>query len=348
MSETAESAPTPAPQAKPSLGRGLLNALWPFLPLALVFAIFCVADRQMNPEPSFYRERNVRIIAKQAAVVGVAALGMTLVIISGGIDLSAGTAIALCSMVMAAGLLNNLNPALVVIMTILTGCLCGLLNGLLISILGVVPFIVTLGTMQLFLGLAKLVANQVAASGTIHLAPRQIPQWVVYFNDTRSDALIAGFPLGFWVLLLLGVLTWILLRYTVFGRYVFALGSNESTARLCGINVWANKILVYTLSGFFVGVAGMYLFAQTTVGTSDAGLGKELYVIAAVVIGGGSLSGGRGSVVGTLTGAALIFVIHSGGTLLGIDNEYQNMMLGLIIISAVTVDQYRQRRLSAA
>jgi ribose transport system permease protein len=321
------------------------SLLGPFLALGLVFVLFGVADVMRNEKPSFFTERNVQSIAVATAMVGVASLGMTVVIISGGIDLSAGTAIALSSTVLAVGLLEEWPPLAAVAACIGTGVVCGFINGVLISTLRVVPFIVTLGTMTIFLGLAK----KVARGGTIHLEQNtQVPEWLLNFLSIRTKALILGFPLGIWVLLVLALLTGLMLRYTVFSRYVFALGSNESTARLCGINITGNKIAVYTLSGFFVGVAGLYLFAQTTVGDANSGLGQELRIIAAVVIGGGSLSGGRGSVVGTLTGAAIIYVIQSGCTALGIDNAYQDMILGLIIISAVMVDQFRQRRLSEA
>lgn len=321
------------------------SLLGPFLALGLVFVLFGVADVMRNEKPTFFSERNVQSIAVATAMVGVAALGMTVVIISGGIDLSAGTAIALSSTVLASGLLEGWPPLVAVAACIGTGVLCGFLNGVLISTLRVVPFIVTLGTMTIFLGIAK----KVARGGTIHLEQNaQVPEWVLNFLSIRSKALILGFPLGIWVLLVLALFTALMLRYTVFSRYVFALGSNESTARLCGISIRWNKIAVYTLSGFFVGVAGLYLFAQTTVGDATGGTGKELVVIAAVVIGGGSLSGGRGSVMGTLTGAAIIFVIQSGCTQLGIGNAYQDMILGLIIISAVMVDQFRQKRLSEA
>ena len=319
------------------------NVLGPFLALGLVFVLFGTLDAMRNSKPTFFTERNVQSIAVATAMVGVASLGMTVVIIAGGIDLSAGTAIALSSCVLAAGLDAGWHPFLAVAATLGTGCLCGFVNGVLISGLRVVPFIVTLGTMTIYLGIAK----KVARGGTIHLDQNeQIPEWLLDFLSIRSKAIIAGFPLGIWVLLALAILTMLMLRYSVFSRYVFALGSNEATARLCGINITWNKIAVYTLSGFFTGVAGLYLFAQTTVGDATSGSGKELVIIAAVVIGGGSLSGGRGSVVGTLTGAAIIYVIQSGCTLLGIDNAYQDMILGMIIISAVMVDQYRQRRLA--
>jgi ribose/xylose/arabinose/galactoside ABC-type transport system permease subunit len=137
------------------------------------------------------------------------------------------------------------------------------------------------------------------------------------------------------------------LRYSVFGRHAFAVGSNESTARLCGINVPLTRIAVYSIAGLFVGVAGLYQFSRLTVGDPTSGTGKELPIIAAVVIGGGSLSGGRGSILGTLTGALIMQVISSGCTSLRLPNPIQEIIIGTIIIVAVTVDQFRQRRLAA-
>jgi ribose/xylose/arabinose/galactoside ABC-type transport system permease subunit len=136
----------------------------------------------------------------------------------------------------------------------------------------------------------------------------------------------------------------LVLRYTVFGRYVFALGSNEQTARLCGLNVPVLKLAVYTIGGLFIGLAGIYQFAKLKVGTPTSGLGLELKVIAAVVIGGASLGGGRGTVLGTITGALLMQTIASGCTQLGLRNPVQDIVLGIIIVTAVTVDQIRQRR----
>jgi ribose/xylose/arabinose/galactoside ABC-type transport system permease subunit len=149
---------------------------------------------------------------------------------------------------------------------------------------------------------------------------------------------------GVWIMLAMAASLSLVLRYTVFGRYVFALGSNEQTARLCGINVSALKLAVYTLSGLFVGLAGVYQFAKLKVGNPTSGIGLELRVIAAVVIGGASLSGGRGTVLGTLTGALLMQTISSGCTQLGVTNPVQDIILGAIIVAAVMVDQIRQRR----
>jgi ribose/xylose/arabinose/galactoside ABC-type transport system permease subunit len=151
---------------------------------------------------------------------------------------------------------------------------------------------------------------------------------------------------GVWLMLAMAAGLSLVFRYTVFGRHVFALGSNEQTARLCGINVSAVKVAVYTLGGLFMGLAGMYQFAKLKVGNPTSGLGMELKVIAAVVIGGASLSGGRGTVLGTLTGALLMQTIASGCTQLGLSNPVQDIILGVIIVAAVTVDQFRQRRVA--
>lgn len=343
MSSTREPASSPAPSRRRSLNF-IANVLGPFVALGCVFVAFGIADQLTNDTPTFFTLEKVRQIASDMAVVAVAALGMTVVIIAGGIDLSAGTALALCSTVLAYGLNEQWPIGWSIALTLLAGCACGMLNGVLISVLRVVPFIVTLGTMMIFQGIAKKMA-----SNEMIRPPREvIPEWLQYFLSILDARQVFGFPIGIWILLGLSILMGLMLRYSVWSRYVFALGSNESTARLCGINVTRNKIAVYSFSGLFVGIAGLYLFANTKVGMPTQGTGLELKIIAAVVIGGGSLNGGRGSVIGTLTGAAIIYVIQSGCTQLEIDNAYQDMILGLIIISAVMVDQFRQRRLSEA
>lgn len=398
------------------------SVLGPFLALGIVVAFFGIADSLQAEGGSFLTLRNLRMVSAQTATVAVAALGMTVIIIAGGIDLSAGTALALSATVLAwslkedvallmvcgdnvaaattrvddtkagltrvdseiataessdghpatelrelrekrtllqsdlANLTDNLerveaasarfsqySPALSVVLAIGTGCLTGFLNGVLIGYLRVVPFIVTLGTMRVYLGIAKEVASETTVrpdKGT------QVPEWLVDFLSIRAKALWLGLPAGVWLTVLLAVILAAVLRYTVFGRHVFALGSNEATARLCGINVRWNKIAVYTLAGFFVGIGGLYQFSRLSVGNPTSGIGLELNIIAAVVIGGGSLSGGRGSVVGTLTGAAIMAVITSGCTQLGLRNPIQDIILGIIIVAAVAVDQVRQRQLA--
>jgi len=323
-------------------GDFLRNVLGPFLALVVVVSIFWIADSMQADGGRFATLRNAQNILVQSATVGVAALGMTLIIISGGIDLSAGTAMALSATSLAWFLREQYSPAVSVAAGIAVGCLCGCANGMLISLLRIVPFIVTLGTMTIYLGLAKIVGDNTM----VRPLPDQVPLWMKQLLSPRVEYEWMVFAPGVWLLLLMALVTAAVLRYTVFGRHVFAVGSNEATARLCGINVPLVRIAVYTISGFFVGVAGLYQFTRLTVGDPTSGTGKELPIIAAVVIGGGSLSGGRGSILGTLTGALIMQVISSGCTSLRLPNPIQEIIIGCIIIAAVTIDQFRQRRQS--
>jgi ribose/xylose/arabinose/galactoside ABC-type transport system permease subunit len=362
------------------------RALAPFLALAAVVTLFAAAEFAVAAwewrgqpgvgfgrflgdyweQSTFLTVRNARTMLVQSSIIAVAALGMTLVIVAGGIDLSAGTALALCATAMAlvlrdghgwlaslASMLGNAAPwdaavvdplivGLALAAALLTGLGCGLANGALVSALRVVPFIVTLGTMTIYLGIAKWLADET----TVRPATRHVPQWIPALVDVTPEPRWLLVSTGVWLALGLAVLVAAMLRYTVFGRHVFAIGSNEATARLCGINVARVKIAVYALAGLLIGVAGVYQFAKLSQGNPTSGVGMELRVIAAVVIGGGSLSGGRGSVLGTLAGAAIIQVIVSGCTTLGIDNPVQDMILGAIIVAAVTLDQARLRRLA--
>lgn len=317
----------------------IVEKLGPLLALVFVIAVFAVADSMRTNGGSFSTTRNAQVILVQTSTVAVAALGMTLIIIAGGIDLSAGTALALAATVLAYALREDVSPWLAVLSAVLTGGVCGLVNGAFISLLRMVPFIVTLGTMTAYLGVAKIVAEET----TVRPRLEQVPEWLGSLVSVRPEALWFGLPVGVWLALVLSAMLAAVLRWTVFGRYVFALGSNEQTARLCGINVTVTKIVIYTLAGLFVGIAGMYQFARLSVGNPTSGVGLELKVIAAVVIGGGSLNGGQGSVLGTLTGAAIMGVIASGCTQLGLSNPIQDILLGVIIVTAVMLDQLRHR-----
>ncbi|HVU88832.1 MAG TPA: ABC transporter permease [Pirellulales bacterium] len=343
---------SPPENARPSLPSAprrltaLASALGPLLVLFVVIGIFGEADQLKNGKSVFFTHQNTRTIAVQASPVIVAALGMTVIIIAGGIDLAAGTALALSATVLAWFLNAGYSAPVSIAAAIGTGCLTGFVNGVLVSALRVVPFIVTLGTMTIYLGIAKYIANETTIRPPLAdiphafetmVTPRPDPAWLI-------EALhVPNVAWGVWLALVLAVILALVLRYTVFGRYVFALGSNEQTARLCGINVPLMKIAVYTLGGLFVGIAGTYQFARLSSGNPMSGIGMELKFIAAVVIGGGSLTGGRGSVLGTVTGAVMMAVIASGCTLLGWRNPIQDIVIGAIIIAAVTLDQVRQR-----
>ena len=332
----------PAESAALPAVRRLLSDLGPVFALLLVFGFFAAADYWQGGN-TFATTRNLRTILVQASPMAVAALGMTVVIIAGGIDLSAGTSLALCATVLALALKHGAPSGLALLACIATGCMCGLINGALISALRVVPFIVSLGTMTVFLGLAKRLADET----TVRPSPAQIPGWLPAMVKPTPDPDWLIVASGVWIMLLLAAGLAVVLRYTVFGRHVFALGSNEATARLCGINVPGTKLALYSLAGLFVGIAGIYQFARLSSGNPTSGIGLELKMIAAVVIGGGSLSGGRGTVLGTLTGALLTQVIASGCTQLGLTNPWQDIILGVIIIAAVTLDQLRQRQLAS-
>ena len=333
------------------LRRRCAGTFGPFAALALVVALFAAADVAKHGEyQSFLTVDNFLTMAQQATIVATAALGMTLIVLTGGIDLSAGVAMGLATTAMAYVLRDNGNVPAALAVSIGVGMSAGLVNALIITSLRIVPFIVTLGSMSVFIGLGKRLAGSSAIT-----PPRDaVPGWLRKFNtyDVMNPWLIENvvpnFAPAVWVFLVLAALMGVVLHRTVFGRYIFAVGSNEATARLCGINVNAVKIATYTLAGLFVGIAGIMSFARLSGSEPNAGRGKELEIIAAVVVGGVSLSGGRGGVLGVIAGALLLVVITSGASLLGFPDYVRDLAMGTIIVAAVAVDQYRVRRLAGS
>lgn len=326
------------------------SQIGPIAALAVIVGAFACADYFWG-SGNFLSLRNLRVISSSASLIAVPALGMTMIIIAGGIDLSAGTALTLSGTVLATLLKHSSvtteQPEFVstmlftLAMTILTGCFCGFINGGLISITKVVPFIVTLGTMTIFLGIGQIISKE----STVYAPPEHQPAWLQNLSYTGPIAekyqFLPYVPTSAVIAVLLACAVAWMLRYTVFGRNIFALGSSESTARLCGINVPLTIVSVYSLAGLFVAVGGLLYFADVKNGNPTDGTGKELEIIAAVVLGGGSLSGGRGSILGTAIGALIIVVIRNGCTLLEIPNTYTHIIIGGIIIIAVIVDQLR-------
>lgn len=310
-----------------------LNRLGPLSGLVGVCLLFAV----IGPE-GFASARNLETIARQTTIVGIAALGMTLVIISGGIDLSVGSIVALTTVVIAALLQQEgWAPLWAACEGVAIAALCGAINGLLVAELRIVPFIVTLGTMLSLRGAAKGLADE-----------QKIDAPLSWLNDLLAalgpDQKWMIVPPGVWMLILLAVAMWMFLRYTRLGRHIFAVGSNEQAARLCGVRVEWVKLAVYVFSGLFAGVAGLMQFARLTVGDPTCAQGLELDTIAAVVIGGGSLSGGEGSVSGTLIGALIMSVIRAGCSQMGIKGWIQEIVTGGIIVLAVALDRLRHRR----
>jgi ribose/xylose/arabinose/galactoside ABC-type transport system permease subunit len=309
--------------------RELLARGGPVLGLILVGALFGALVG-----PQFFSPANLELIARQTAIVGTAALGMTLIIAAAGIDLSVGSVISLSTVVIALVLRRAASPAAAAAMGVGAAALCGLATGLLVTGLRVVPFIVTLGMMLLVRGAAKGLADE-----------RRIEAPVTWLNDLlRTGALGGGvlLPSGIWVLIALALVVAGVLRYTRFGRHLLAVGSNERTARLCGVRVELVKIAVYTISAALAGVAGVMQFAKLSVGDPTVAVGLELDVIAAVIIGGGSLLGGKGTVFGTLVGAVLMTVIQIGCSQRGFPNWVQQIVTGGVIVAAVALDRWRQ------
>ncbi|MDX1963384.1 MAG: ABC transporter permease [Pirellulales bacterium] len=323
-----------------NLRNKLWSALGPLLALVVVVAVFALANQMQPGGGTFLRYRNFQSITNETAQLTVAALGMTLIIIAGGIDLSAGSIIALSSMVLALALQRDWPPSVAIAAAVLTGGLAGAGNGLLVSALRIVPFIVTLGTMTLYLGISKLLVPE----GASEVLPgvEQVPAAFADFVATEPPA---GWPISPSVCgaVLLAVLIGTLMRFTVLGRYIYAIGSNEPASILSGVPVPFWKILIYALGGMCFGLAGVYLFAEFGKGIPTAGQGMELAIITAVVVGGTSLSGGRGTVLGTVCGAAIMAVVGSGCVQLGLENRLRDIISGGIVIGAVAVDQWRSR-----
>jgi ribose/xylose/arabinose/galactoside ABC-type transport system permease subunit len=314
----------------------LRSYLAPFAGLALVSAILFVWGLAQKPDDSFFTAYRLSLVAKQSAIVGMGALGMTLVIAAGGIDLSIGSLCALCSVVMAVALNGGSSPGFALLATVAAGAIGGAFNGRLLTLLRLPPFIATLGTMLVFRGVAEHVAGQ-------SKIPAEPPRWIAALLDPPASS---GAPLvctAVWVVIAAGIVLAFVMRRTVFGRHVLAVGSNEDAARVCGVRVNRVKILVYAIGGACAGAAGLFTFVDVAAqGDPTSGYGLELDVIAAVVIGGGSLSGGRGSVLGSLAGALLMSLITSGCTYAELSDSVQKIVTGVLLVTAVALDRSRR------
>ncbi|MDF3068614.1 MAG: Ribose transport system, permease protein RbsC [Polyangiaceae bacterium] len=299
----------------------------PLVALVLVYALFAA----LTPD-TFLRTLNLVTMLRQTVVVAIAAVGMALIIIHGGIDLSVGSTVALTTVIAAKCLQSGMSPGATVLTALALGAVAGACNGLLVVGLRIAPFIATLGTMSAWRGIAKGLADE----QKIDAPARGIDEWMAVVPGERLV------PHGVWVALLAAVFCALLLGYTKLGRHAVAVGSNEHTARLCGVPVARVRLAIYALGGLLAGVAGVLEFSTLTVGDPTDSVGLELEAIAAVVIGGGSLSGGQGSVAGTLLGALLLTVIKAGCTHLGMPNWIQEILTGAIIVVAMTLDRVRQ------
>ena len=316
--------------------KAMLSEIGPLIGLIFVFVLF--AALTPSAFTSFY---NIKTILTQSVIIGIAAYGTTFIIVSEGIDLSVGSQIALTTVIVAAVLnLPGSDPGLFYpLLALAAGVLActgvGAFNGFIITKFRIVPFIVTLGSMQIVRGVAKWIGKE----QTVPTPDNWLTNLMLI--DPTPSWLIFG-P-GVWLTLALLIVSAVLLKYTVLGRYTFAIGSNEQTARLCGVKVDRMKIVIYALGGLLTGIAGVMQYSYLTVGDPTTAVGLELDIIAAVVIGGGSLSGGEGSVAGSIVGALIMAVLRNGSNMLGLPNYVQEIIIGSIIVGAVLIDQQKHR-----
>jgi fructose transport system permease protein len=306
-------------------------AVGPLLALILTMAFFSLkSDR-------FLQAQNLSLVLQQVMVVGVLAIGQTLVILTAGIDLSVGTVMALGQIVMTKLAVANGVPAIpALILGILTCVGFGMLNGGLVTSVRLPAFIVTLGTLNIAFALTHIVSNDLTFS--------PLPSELLFFGRTFTIG-GADFTYGVVLMLLLYGVAWFALSQTAWGRHVYAVGDNREAARLTGINTARVLFGVYTVAGLTYGIAAMLLAARTELGDPNAGQTTEnLDSITAVVLGGTSLFGGRGTVIGTLIGATIVGVFRNGLTLIGVQVIYQYLVTGILVILAVSVDQLTHRR----
>ena len=312
--------------AKVLFGSPILGPLAALLMASIFFAIM---------SPRFLSGPNFSLILQQVMVVGVLAIGQTLVIITTGIDLSNGMVMALSGVLMASfAAQKGLNPVLAVALGLLVAVGFGLLNGALVTGVGLPAFIVTLGTMNIAYALTRIYTTSTVTG---------LPKSLTFLGDTFY---IGGTAIAWGTVLMvvLYAITWFALRYTAAGRSVFAVGDNIEAARLSGINTKRVLMGVYAFAGLAYGIAALLLVARTGVGDPQAGQNSNLDSITAVVLGGTSLFGGRGSIVGTLIGALIVGVFRNGLQLMGVESTYQVLVTGILVIAAVSVDQLTHRK----
>lgn len=308
---------------------GAAQKLLAFASLIMLVLIFSISSS------NFFQFDNLVAIMLSTAVIGVLALGSTFVIITSGIDLAVGTVMTF-SAVMAGVIITTwqLPMPLGILGGILAGALCGLISGLLVAKMKIPPFIATLAMMMATKGLSLVISGAKP----------------IYFNDTPAftqismGSIINGIPNAILIFFGAAIVASIILTKTIIGRYNFALGSNEESTRLSGVNVDYWKIVIYTLTGVFSGIAGIMMASRLNSAQPALGSGYELEAIAAVVIGGTSLSGGKGSILGTVIGALIMSVLTNGLRILSVKQEWQTVIVGIVIVLAVYADMMRRRK----
>ncbi|MEO8409325.1 MAG: ribose ABC transporter permease [Propionivibrio sp.] len=296
--------------------------------IVIAFVLICVILSFMSSV--FFTMTNITNVIRQTSIYGIMAVGMTFVILTGGIDLSIGSILAISGAICAGMLKGGASIPLVVVTTLAVGIGCGLMNGLFITVGKITPFVVTLGMMSIARDFTLIYTKGYPISG--------------FSSDFRfiGGGYIQGWPVPIIIFLVVVVLAYVVLTQTRLGRYIYAIGGNEETVKLSGINSNFFKVLAYVIAGAAAALSSLILTSRLNSAEPIAGLGYELDVIAAVVIGGTSLMGGRGSIWGTFVGALMIGVINNGMNLLDISPYFQLVVKGLIIIGAVLLDRLRE------
>lgn len=327
---TLESTMQESSRKEKKISSGAIQQVLAFASLLALFVFFSFASS------SFLQYSNIMGILLSTAVIGILALGATFVIITGGIDLSVGTVMTLSSVLTGVIVVNAGMPIYIgVIGGIVTGAACGFLCGFAITKLKIPPFIATLAMMMIAKGLALVISGA---------AP-------IYFSDHENftkislGSIIPGIniPNAVIIFFIMAIIGGVILSKTVLGRYNFSIGSNEEATKLSGVNVDFWKITIYSLAGAFTGVAGVLMASRLNSAQPALGQGYELEAIAAVVIGGTSLSGGKGTIVGTVIGALIMSVLTNGLRIMSIPQEWQTVVVGLVIILAVYADTLRKK-----
>lgn len=310
--------------------REWMKAFLPFASLIVLFIFLSFAS------PHFLTTNNLSSVVRQTTVITIMAIGMTVVIASGGIDLSVGSIIGLTGVLGAMLIANELPIVVALLGAVFVGTVCGTANGAGITLLKIPPFIATLGTLGIYRGLTLIITDGIPVANLTR-----------DFGVLATGNLFNVVPVPLLFLVAVSVLVQFILKYTRMGRYSYAIGSNIEAARCSGIPVGKYTVLIYALGGALTGLAGMIESARLVTGQPTAGEGYELRVIAAVVIGGGSLNGGQGTVPGTIVGSFTMGLLSNGCNLLGISPFVQQVIIGSVIVLAVTFDEFNRRRMGS-
>ena len=298
--------------------------------LVILVIFFAVAS------PNFFTFSNIATVLLSTAVIGILALGTTFVIITGGIDLSLGTGMALCAVMTGVFITNMGLPVwLGLLGGVATGVLMGLINGINVTFLRLPPFIATLAMMMIAGGLALVISG---------VAPIYFSSSAPDFKKIALGVIIPGIPNAVLITAVLAIIAAVVLSKTLLGRYTFAIGSNEEATRLSGVNTRRWTIFIYMFAGAFTGIAGIVIASRLDSAQPQIGMGYELQAIAAVIIGGTSLLGGRGSILGTVIGALIMSVLVNGLRIMSIQTEWQNVVVGVVVLLAVFLDSLRNRQ----